>query len=176
MFQVARIEADSSNEKSNDSPENRQLLRDVTVNGIVLLKNKDILPLRISKYRKIAIIGPNATKPTAGGVGRVALAPHYMTTHKLLPVPGDQIMTPDSKRMGLQIDFHAGFYLTGKIAGTRFWSSSNIFLMTDEDVPDALKCTEYSFRLSGILTVTETGKIQIRTPQERQSSIWMICS
>jgi beta-glucosidase len=72
----------------------------------------------------------------------------------------------DSKRMGLQIDFHAGFDLTGKIAGTRFWSSSNIFLMTDGDVPDALKCTEYSFRLSGILTVTKTGRYKFGLPRK----------
>lgn len=174
---------ETKEETSNDLPEHRQLLREVATESIVLLQNNGILPINPQKVNKLAILGPNAMKPTAGGSGSAALDPHYITTpydslvagakaenpsieishakgiltHKLLPVLGGQLRTPEGDKVGLRMDFYAGYDLAGDIIGTRFWSSSNIFLMTDGDVPDSLKGKPYSFTLKGVLKVAQSG-------------------
>jgi len=52
------------------SPEHYQVARTIAEEGIVLLKNKGkILPLDVSKYRKIAVIGENATRRLTEGGG-----------------------------------------------------------------------------------------------------------
>ncbi|MEV1081890.1 glycoside hydrolase family 3 N-terminal domain-containing protein [Streptomyces sp. NPDC050211] len=46
-----------------DPPENRQLAREVAEKAVILLSNDGTLPL--TRPRRIALIGPNATEPTA---------------------------------------------------------------------------------------------------------------
>ncbi|WP_405812711.1 glycoside hydrolase family 3 C-terminal domain-containing protein [Streptomyces sp. NBC_01390] len=46
-----------------DRPENRQLAREIAEKAVVLLTNDGTLPL--TRPRRIALIGPNATEPTA---------------------------------------------------------------------------------------------------------------
>ncbi|KAF2806647.1 uncharacterized protein BDZ99DRAFT_82564 [Mytilinidion resinicola] len=68
-----------SPERSRDTPETRQLIRQAGVEGLTLLKNeKSILPIKGAK--KIAIIGPNAKRAIAGGGGSATLKPYYLTT------------------------------------------------------------------------------------------------
>lgn len=43
-----------------DTPETRQLAREITTKSIVLLKNNGLLPLDLNKIKKIALIGPYA--------------------------------------------------------------------------------------------------------------------
>jgi beta-glucosidase len=50
--------------KDNDTPEHRQLALQVARESIVLLKNDGILPLKHSKYKRIAVIGPNGKSKT----------------------------------------------------------------------------------------------------------------
>lgn len=67
-------------ETSSDNPEDRQLLRSVAADSIVLLKNsRGILPLLPSKLtgKKIALIGPNAKNGTPGGGGSTTMNPQY---------------------------------------------------------------------------------------------------
>jgi beta-glucosidase len=45
--------------KDNDTPEHRQMALEVARQSLVLLKNDGILPLDRSKYKRIAVIGPN---------------------------------------------------------------------------------------------------------------------
>ena len=45
--------------KDNDTPEHGQVALEVARQSLVLLKNDGILPLNRSKYKKIAVIGPN---------------------------------------------------------------------------------------------------------------------
>ena len=47
------------NEEAIDNPEHRKLLRKAAADGMVLLKNDDMLPLK-KDIKKLAIIGPNA--------------------------------------------------------------------------------------------------------------------
>ena len=45
--------------KDNDTPANRQVALDIARQSLVLLKNDGILPLDRSKFKRIAVIGPN---------------------------------------------------------------------------------------------------------------------
>jgi len=50
--------------KDNDTPEHRQVALEVARQSLVLLKNNGILPLDRSKYKRIAVIGPNGKSNT----------------------------------------------------------------------------------------------------------------
>jgi beta-glucosidase len=55
-------------EKITNSPEHQQLALKAAHEAIILLKNKgNLLPLDKSKYKRIAVIGPNAAEPHLGG-------------------------------------------------------------------------------------------------------------
>jgi beta-glucosidase len=65
-------------ERSDDSEENKSLMRKVASESIVLLRNEgDVLPLNPQKLGKIAIIGPNAKAIVLSGGGSAVLKPNY---------------------------------------------------------------------------------------------------
>ena len=64
-------------EKSNIRKSHNKLLRKVASEGMVLLKNKKILPLKKSSIKKLAVIGPNAKNSQIIGGGSASLKPHY---------------------------------------------------------------------------------------------------
>ncbi|KAH7024379.1 beta-glucosidase [Microdochium trichocladiopsis] len=66
-------------EKTIDTPEIRQTLRDLANAGVVLLKNENnVLPLK--KDKTIAVIGPNAKIAAYCGGGSASLKATYLTT------------------------------------------------------------------------------------------------
>ncbi|EJU05925.1 hypothetical protein DACRYDRAFT_127572 [Dacryopinax primogenitus] len=68
-------------ERSDDPPEHRALLRKVAGSSIVLLKNENhVLPLNPQKTKKLAIIGPNAKAAVIGGGGSASLNASYIVT------------------------------------------------------------------------------------------------
>ncbi len=55
-------------EKITNSPEHQQLALKAAHESIILLKNQDnLLPLDKTKYKRIAVIGPNAAELHLGG-------------------------------------------------------------------------------------------------------------
>ena len=71
LFDVAPFE-----ERAEDRPEHRALIRRAGAAGAVLLKNDGILPLSTPAGR-IAVIGPNAKVAQIMGGGSAQLNPHY---------------------------------------------------------------------------------------------------
>jgi beta-glucosidase len=61
-------------ERSTDDPRHRELIRRVAADGMVLLKNDDLLPLAASQ--RIALLGPNAEAPQILGGGSSTVLPH----------------------------------------------------------------------------------------------------
>ncbi len=51
--------------EQNDTPENRKVALQISRESLVLLKNDGILPLNSAKYKRIAVIGPNADSVSA---------------------------------------------------------------------------------------------------------------
>lgn len=170
-------------EQDSDLPEFRQAARDAAAGGIVLLKNQGILPLKPETIKKLAIIGPNAKKPTTGGTGSAAVNPYYITnpyesivnaarevngdidvsfaqgilTNMQPPLAGDVLRMPDGKRTGIQVDFYAGHEFRGPVVGSSYWQNSVILMMSDGDTPASLRGKPHCYRASGILTPTTTG-------------------
>lgn len=63
------------------SPEHSEAARKIAEEGIVLLKNdKQILPVPVGKYKKIAVIGENAAKSLVVGGGSSSLKVAYEVT------------------------------------------------------------------------------------------------
>ncbi|RAH81927.1 putative beta-glucosidase precursor [Aspergillus japonicus CBS 114.51] len=175
---------DVSSEQTNDDPAFHQIAREAAQSGLVLLKNADVLPLQPSRLRKIAIIGPNARKPTAGGAGSAAVNPFYITTPEEClrnaiqaanpdtkvtyrsgiggslrpPLLGNKLTVPDGSLQGLQVSFFAGHTFGGSVVATSLWDDSLIYLMSDGDIPAALEGRPYSYQASGIVTPSESGR------------------
>ena len=63
-------------ERDNDSKLKRKLLKDAAQEGMVLLKNDGILPLK-KDIKSIGIIGPNAEKAQIIGGGSATLVPYH---------------------------------------------------------------------------------------------------
>tara|TARA_Y100000816_G_scaffold245955_1_gene194078 strand:- start:2984 stop:5419 length:2436 start_codon:yes stop_codon:yes gene_type:complete len=72
-----RFEKKRVSEKSIDKKSHRELIKQTAIEGMVLLKNEEILPFEKSKISKIAIIGPNVKDSQIIGGGSAGLKPHY---------------------------------------------------------------------------------------------------
>ncbi|KIW19815.1 hypothetical protein PV08_00390 [Exophiala spinifera] len=79
-------------EKTVDTAETSALLRKISSNGIVLMKNeRNLLPF--DKKKTTAIIGPNAAYAAYCGGGSASLIPYYAVS----PLDGLQVQATDSK-------------------------------------------------------------------------------
>ncbi|KAG7092213.1 hypothetical protein E1B28_008580 [Marasmius oreades] len=68
-------------ERTRDSEEGRNFCRKLAAEGIVLLKNEGgVLPIQPGKYKKVAVIGPNAKDPVYSGGGSAFLKASYVVT------------------------------------------------------------------------------------------------
>ena len=66
-------------ERSDDKPEHRKLIRDAARETIVLLANKNnVLPLESPKVKTLAVIGELARWPNVMGGGSSQVTPHYV--------------------------------------------------------------------------------------------------
>lgn len=65
------------NEKAQDLPRHRALIRKIGAEGTVLLKNDDILPLDKNNITSLAVIGPNAAEARIMGGGSAQINAHY---------------------------------------------------------------------------------------------------
>ncbi|KAL4790376.1 glycoside hydrolase superfamily [Aspergillus venezuelensis] len=155
---VVQREAENSmvGEETVDHPEYRDIAREAAEGGIVLLKNEaNILPLHPKKLKKLAILGPNAKTPTAGGSGS-AIVNYYVTNphdslvkaaqeinpdleivyeqsiqiHLPLPLLGDILTTPDGSRQGVQVELYHGHSFEGEAAATTYWQDSMVGIFT----------------------------------------------
>jgi beta-glucosidase len=64
-------------ERAEDRPAHRALIRRAGAAGAVLLKNEGILPLELADSALVAVIGPNAKVAQIMGGGSSQLNPHY---------------------------------------------------------------------------------------------------
>lgn len=104
-----------------DLVEHRELIREAGRSGIVLLKNENkILPLDLSRRKKIAMIGPTCRTAAAHGGGSAMLASHYLKTnwesfderlgssHDLVFAQGTYALAPTSIHHALRTNIPSG--------------------------------------------------------------------
>ena len=133
-------------EEAIDNPEHRKLLRKAAADGMVLLKNDGILPLK-KDIKKLAIIGPNAKEAQIIGGGSASLRPHYQVhpmeaiqarigseteilyskgchTHKYLPKINEKLMKSSEGFLVEYFDgesFDKNLLFQENLIGSKFW-------------------------------------------------------
>ncbi|CAG7931610.1 unnamed protein product [Penicillium olsonii] len=176
-----------------------QLVLEAAEGGLVLLKNENLLPLKPSALKKVAILGPNAHKPTAGGSGSAAVNPFYITTPRECltkalelahpeaqvtyeqgvpftlrpPLFGSALRLPDLSKQGVQVDFYAGHEFEGDVVATTFWVDSMLYMMSDGDVPTSLLGKPYCYRVTGVVTPEISGQYTISVANTGKAKVFI---
>jgi beta-glucosidase len=147
------------------------------------LKNENsLLPLDLSKHKKIAFIGPNAGASMAAGGGSANLLAHYKTTpkdsfiervkedssiqvsyaegylpHRYLPLVDPSIMVdPKTNTPGFNLEFWTNIEHQGNVELSEHRPSSH--LICYDGLPPSLTTGErYSYRGTTIITPKTTG-------------------
>ena len=167
-------------EESNNLKEDQALIRKAGSEGMVLLKNNQVLPLQKDKIKKLAVIGPNALKGQYLGGGSASLNPHYVVhplegikaaldenvevsyakgchTHKFLPAIPESLFTENE---GFSVDFYDGQEFKGSpietkiLKGNKFWAMGGFGL----DIVAQSKRPSLSVRFSGTLKPEFSGE------------------
>ncbi|KAK7043724.1 hypothetical protein VNI00_008336 [Paramarasmius palmivorus] len=132
------VYGDGKERTREDSPETRKFCRKLAADGIVLLKNeKDILPLTPKKYKKIAVIGPNAKDRVISGGGSAFLKASYVIT------PFDGIK--EGAGSDFEVEYAVGCY------AHKYLPTLEHRLVTDKGEPGWL-CTFYNHNADGSLS------------------------
>lgn len=168
-------------EHAVDQPEHRAIARQVAAESIVLLKNaRHMLPLKLSRLKRIAIIGPNAKTAQIMGGGSSQLNAHYAVTpfdgirakigkevkigyeigctnHKWLPMLNHRWVSPigGEAEHGFTIDY----FNNKEFEGAPIWqtTSRSCEQVWVNDVGPNVNASSFSARLRGRFTAQETG-------------------
>lgn len=173
----------STSEIEQDDESLKSIAREAAIGGLVLLKNNGVLPIQAKSLKTMAIIGPHAKKPTAGGSGSASVNPYYVSTpydsitaalekeapdlrvvyqpgmlsSRVPPTLRSPVCSLQPPTNSFRMDFYAGHYFEGEIVGTSYWNDSNMYLMSDGDVPQSLAGKPYCYRITGIVRPTCSG-------------------
>ena len=133
-------------EEAIDQPAHRSMLRKAAADGMVVLKNEGLLPLK-KNIKKLAVIGPNAKEAQIIGGGSASLRPHYQIhpleavrerlgheteilyskgchTHKYLPRINEKLMSDKDGFLVEYFDgnqFNENLILEERLIGSKFW-------------------------------------------------------
>jgi beta-glucosidase len=134
-----------------DQCEHRKIAYQAAVEGMVLLKNEQVLPLKKADLNKLAVIGPNTKSFRIMGGGSSSLRPHYVkspldvlqetlattqvrtaigcTTHKFIPEPERHLLSPavGSNAKGLRGEFYQGD-IGSQVIGERVIAAATIHI------------------------------------------------
>jgi beta-glucosidase len=157
------------------------LVRRAAAESFVLLTNDGILPLAPERLRKVAVIGPNAAKPCAQGGGAAhisapptvtpldglrAALPGLEIVHEpgcridlFLPLLSGMDVRDRDGRPGMTIEIYRGQQPAG--APCASWHTDTSELHLFGDLPAGVTEDDYSVRLAGWLTPSETGTHEI---------------
>ena len=166
-------------EEESNTESHRNLLREAAADGMVLLKNDALLPLK-SNINKLAIIGPNAKEAQIIGGGSAQLRPHYQLhplkafedrlgsetnitygkgchTYKFLPAINTDLMN-DSQ--GFLVEYFEGsipdenLVIKEHLVGNKFW----VFEGFAKDVIEKFERPDILVRFSCEYTPDISGK------------------
>jgi beta-glucosidase len=121
-----------------DSTEIRKIVVEAARGGIVLLKNEgNILPIKSSTVKNIALIGPNGHPAVTGGGGSALVQPlHRLSLYEAL----QQVFPKD-----MNISYNSGIYET-ELLTSEFYSQSNFYSMVDGKKKPGFRVEYYSKR------------------------------
>lgn len=159
-------------ERADDRPAHRELIRRAGAEAAVLLKNEGVLPLMPGSTGRIAVIGPNAKVAQIMGGGSAQLNPHYRVSpyeglaaalgeDRLVYAPGagNNRFEPVLEG-GLRVEFFDSPDLSGPVVHTEMMASAEAFWFgaVGGGKVDPLR---YSARLTGSFTPEQGGEHRV---------------
>jgi beta-glucosidase len=182
---------------SGDTPEHCAMARELANESIVLLKNdRQVLPLRKEKVRKLAVIGLNANTMVSGG-GSSRVDPHHWVTPleglqaklgesvKILYEPGydnrenpitvekARFTYPDGKTQGLQTELFSNLNLTGEPDLTRVDDWIEAWWGAGGPAVGIVDKAQFSIRWQGTFTPAETGETEFLLSNTGAARVWL---
>jgi len=164
-------------EQAIDKPEHRRLAYQAASEAIVLLKNSSgLLPLKLDQLKSIAVIGANAKWAAVMGGGSVGVRPHYVVTpleaiirragarvgyalgcaiNKRPPLFEPGWLRTATGESGLLVQYFGNRELAGSPVHTEVIDRTE--MVWAGDVAPHIDPTDFSVRLSAILTAPEDG-------------------
>lgn len=157
-------------ERADDKPENRALIRRAGAEGTVLLKNDGVLPIKTGQ--RIAVIGPNAKVAQIMGGGSSQLNPHYRVSpwDGLVDAVGADNLSfsPGCSndrfqpllKTELRVEFFAGRHLAGEVVHVERLEAAETFWL-GMVAGGKLPALDFSARLTGTFTAEKSGTYQV---------------
>ena len=181
-------------ERSQDRPEHRRLIREAAQETIVLLTNRKILPLSPKKVQTIAVIGQLARWPNVMGGGSSRVTPHYVVSplegirarvgdnatvkygigcliNKRLPLPDPDCLQGEDGQKGLTLRAYDNLDFSGSPAYEKVadWRTFDWF---NNSVPH-VHPERFSVRLTGTFTAREGGVHTFSLTSVGQSRLYL---
>ena len=158
----------TAEERAEDLPATRALIRRAGAEGVVLLKNAGALPLAVRGGARLAVIGPNAAVARAMGGGSAQLNPHYLVSPLealRAALPPDVILAheagADNRRLAavmkgdIVADFFAGTAFDGP-ARRQIAAREGLFMFLGADGP-GVDVGDFSARIRTVQTAEVAG-------------------
>ncbi|NJN94281.1 MAG: beta-glucosidase [Anaerolineales bacterium] len=166
-------------EQALDRPEHRALIRQAGAEGIVLLKNDEVLPLDKNVLTTLAVIGPNAKTAQIMGGGSAQVNAHYRisplegiaaqageaveigyepgcTNYKYLPLlPSRQLVSLEGQS-GFSTEYFNSLDLSGPVVFRKQTSDTEV--MWFEPAGPEVTMAHFSARFSARLTSEASGE------------------
>jgi beta-glucosidase len=160
----------SFEERAEDRPENRALIRRAGAEGAVLLKNDNVLPLKPGQ--RIAVIGPNAKVAQIMGGGSSQINPHYRVSpwEGLVAACGEEQLTY-AQGCGntryepllpseLTVEFFGDRKLGGEVVHTEKMQGAEAFWV-GRVAAGKLPASDFSARLTAQFVPEHTGTYRV---------------
>lgn len=157
-------------EKADDRPETRALIRKAGAEGTVLLRNNGVLPLKPGQ--KIAVIGPNARIAQIMGGGSSQINPHYRVSPwdglvaavgadelSFAPGCGNDRFQP-LLQGPLKVDFFSSSDLGGDLVATETLDAAETFWL-GKVAGGKLSALDFSARITGEFVPEKAGTYQV---------------
>jgi beta-glucosidase len=164
-------------EKAENKPQHRKIMREAAREAIVLLKNNGTLPLK-KAVRSIAVIGPYANAAQILGGGSSSVTPPYVVTpfegiksragkikvdyapgcfiYKDLPAPAPETLSTTDGRRGLSLKLFNGTEFSGEPVYSEVTTRVQ-YGWFHTSVPKVNQ-KSFSMVLEGLFTPMETGR------------------
>ena len=156
-----------ADERAEDLPATRALIRRAGAEAMVLLKNGGALPLAVRPGARLAILGPNVKIAQAMGGGSAQLNPHYLVT----PFDGLREALPadarlayefgaDNRRLAalirgeIEAEFFEGRAFDGAVVATRR-ASEGVLMFMGPDLPAPID--NFSCRIRARQRIEDAG-------------------
>lgn len=178
------------NERAENLEAHRKVAYQAAAEGMVLLKNDGLLPLKVENIKSLAIIGPNAEDFRIMGGGSSALKPHYISnpvaalraalpdvkivehfgchTYKYIPGPDSHLISPEkqSTQSGLSCHFLDNFTDTTPI-NQRLITGNTLYASNPFSPQQAAK----ALKLQGFYLAESTGDYEFSLLSTGQSRL-----